>query len=162
DTDALRNAVAEVPVYARVTPQDKLRIVTALQERGEVVAVTGDGVNDGPALRAADIGVAMGRSGTDVAREAADMVLADDNFVTIYAAVEEGRTAFDNVRKVTLFLVATNVAEVVAVVAAVAAGWPLPLLAAQILWLNLATEGLQDIALAFEPPEGDVLDRKPL
>lgn len=162
DADTLRSAVAEVPVYARVTPQDKLRIVTALKERGEVVAVTGDGVNDGPALRAADIGVAMGRSGTDVAREAADMVLADDNFVTIYAAVEEGRTAFDNVRKVTLFLVATNVAEVVAVVAAVAAGWPLPLLAAQILWLNLATEGLQDIALAFEPPERDVLDRKPL
>lgn len=162
DDDALRKAVAEVSIYARVTPQDKLRIVKALRARGEVVAVTGDGVNDGPALRAADIGVAMGRSGSDVAREAADMVLADDNFITIYAAVEEGRVAFDNVRKITLFLIATDVAEALSVVAAVAAGWPLTLIAAQLLWLNLATEGLQDIALAFEPAEDDVLERKPL
>ncbi|MDI3340663.1 MAG: HAD-IC family P-type ATPase [Sphaerobacter sp.] len=160
--DALRQQVRRVQVYARVTPQDKLRVVLALKGLGEVVAVTGDGVNDGPALRAADIGVAMGRSGTDVAREAADMVLADDNFVTIYEAVREGRTAFDNVRKVTLFLVATNAAEVTAVVTAIAIGWPLPLLPAQILWLNLATEGLQDVALAFEPAEGDVLARKPI
>lgn len=162
DDAALHEIVTTVPVYARVTPQDKLRIVTALKDLGEVVAVTGDGVNDAPALRAADIGVAMGRSGTDVAREAADMVLADDNFVSIYAAVEEGRTAFDNVRKVTLFLVATNVAEVLAVVSAIAAGWPLPLLPAQILWMNLVTEGFQDVALAFEPPEGELLKQPPL
>ncbi|MBA4180726.1 MAG: ATPase [Anaerolinea sp.] len=152
---------ATVSVYARVAPEQKLRIVRALQSLGHVVAVTGDGVNDAPALKVADIGVAMGKSGTDVAREAADIVLADDNFVSIYAAVEEGRVTFDNIRKVTFFLVSTGVAEVIAIMVALVAGWPLPFLAAQILWLNLVTNGLQDVALAFEPGEPGVLKQPP-
>lgn len=161
DEAALRSRVGEVAVYARVSPEHKLRIVRALRDTGEVVAVTGDGVNDAPALKAADIGVAMGRSGTDVAREASDMVLADDNFVSIYAAVEEGRITFDNLRKVTFFLISTGAAMVIMILTALGAGWPLPLVAAQILWLNLVTNGLQDVALAFEPGEPGVLKRPP-
>jgi Ca2+-transporting ATPase len=161
DDAALRARVPEVPVYARVAPEHKLRVVQALQSHGEVVAVTGDGVNDAPALKAAEIGVAMGRSGTDVAREASDMVLADDNFVSIYAAVEEGRITFENLRKVTFFLISTGAAEVMAILATLLAEWPLPLLPAQILWLNLVTNGLQDVALAFEPGEPGVLRRPP-
>ena len=161
DQAALRTRVSEVPVYARVAPEHKLRVVQALQSRGEVVAVTGDGVNDAPALKAAEIGVAMGRSGTDVAREASDMVLTDDNFVSIYAAVEEGRITFDNLRKVTFFLISTGAAEVLAILAALVVQWPLPFLPAQILWLNLVTNGLQDVALAFEPGEPGVLARPP-
>jgi Ca2+-transporting ATPase len=157
----LRQRVRETSVYARVAPEHKLRIVRALQSHGEVVAVTGDGVNDAPALKAADIGVAMGRSGTDVAREAADMVLTDDNFVSIYEAVREGRVTFDNLRKVTFFLVSTGAAEVAAILTALVLGWPLPFLPAQILWLNLVTNGLQDVALAFEPGEPDVVRRPP-
>jgi Ca2+-transporting ATPase len=161
DDAALRVRVPEIAVYARVAPDHKLRVVRALQAQGEVVAVTGDGVNDAPALKAAEIGIAMGRSGTDVAREASDMVLADDNFVSIHAAVEEGRVTFDNLRKVTFFLISTGAAEVVAVLTALLAEWPLPFLPAQILWLNLVTNGLQDVALAFEPGEPDVLRRPP-
>jgi calcium-translocating P-type ATPase len=161
DDAALGARVAETAIYARVAPEHKLRVVQALRAAGEVVAVTGDGVNDAPALKAADIGIAMGRSGTDVAREAADMVLADDNFVSIHAAVEEGRVTFDNLRKVTFFLVSTGAAEVAMILVALGAGWPLPLVAAQILWLNLVTNGLQDVALAFEPGEPDVLQRPP-
>jgi len=161
DPAALRAAVGATAIYARVAPEHKLRIVQALRDRGEVVAVTGDGVNDAPALKAADIGISMGKSGTDVAREASDMVLADDNFVSIYAAVEEGRVTFDNLRKVTLFLISTGAAEVIMILTALAAGWPLPLVAAQILWLNLVTNGLQDVALAFEPGEPGVLRRAP-
>jgi calcium-translocating P-type ATPase len=159
--DELRRRVASVTVYARVAPEHKLRVVQALRSSGEVVAVTGDGVNDAPALKAADIGIAMGRSGTDVAREAADMVLADDNFVSIHAAVEEGRVTFDNLRKATFFLVSTGAASIVMILTALGAGWPLPMVAAQLLWLNLVTNGLQDVALAFEPGEPDVLQRPP-
>ncbi|MBN1205387.1 MAG: HAD-IC family P-type ATPase [Myxococcaceae bacterium] len=161
DEQALRQRVGTVSVYARVAPEQKLRVVRALQQAGEVVAVTGDGVNDAPALKAADIGVAMGRAGTDVAREASDMVLADDNFVSIAAAVEEGRITFDNLRKATFFLVSTGAATILVLLAALALGWPLPLLPAQLLWLNLVTNGLQDVALAFEPGDQGVLQRPP-
>jgi calcium-translocating P-type ATPase len=161
DDDELTRRLADTSVFARVSPEDKLRIVNRLQDHGEVVAVTGDGVNDAPALKAADIGVAMGEKGTDVAREASDMVLADDNFVTIVAAVEEGRVTFDNIRKVTFFLVSTGAAEIAAILTAVWLQWPLVFLPAQLLWLNLVTNGLQDIALAFEPAEKGVLRRKP-
>jgi calcium-translocating P-type ATPase len=161
DDEALRARVRHILVFARVAPDQKLRIVKALQANGEVVAVTGDGVNDGPALKAADIGVAMGRSGTDVAREAADMVLTDDDFVSIYAAVQEGRVTFDNVRKATFFLVSTGAAAIVSILAALVLGMPIPFVAAQLLWLNLVTNGLQDVALAFEPGEPGVLERPP-
>lgn len=159
--ERLQERVDEVSVFARVSPEEKLRIVRALERRGEVVAVTGDGVNDAPALKAAAIGIAMGRGGTDVAREAADMVLADDNFVSIAAAIEEGRVTFDNLRKATFFLVSTGVATIVAILFGVWAQWPLLMLPAQLLWLNLVTNGLQDVALAFEPGERGVLERPP-
>lgn len=161
DDGRLAEHVGRVSVYARVSPEDKLCIVRALQARGDVVAVTGDGVNDAPALKAAEIGIAMGDKGTDVAREASEMVLADDNFVSIVAAVEEGRVTFDNIRKVTFFLVSTGAAEIIAILVAVWLQWPLILLPAQLLWLNLVTNGLQDVALAFEPAEKGVLRRPP-
>jgi magnesium-transporting ATPase (P-type) len=157
----LRDRVIEVSVYARAAPEQKLRVVEALRATGQVVAVTGDGVNDAPALKAADIGIAMGQGGTDVAREASDMVLADDNFVSIYAAVEEGRVTFDNLRKVTFFLISTGAAAIFALLAGLALRWPLIFVPAQLLWLNLVTKGLQDVALAFEPGEHDVLRRPP-
>lgn len=159
--EELRQAVQRISVFARVEPEQKLRIVRALQANGETVAVTGDGVNDAPALRAAEIGVAMGKSGTDVAREAADIVLTDDNFVTIVAAVEEGRGAFDNLRKATFFLISTGAAMIFALPFAVLAGWPLPFYPAQLLWLNLVTCGLQDVAMAFEPKEPGLMRRGP-
>ncbi len=159
--DALAASLTEVDVFARVSPEHKLRITRAFQSLGHVVAVTGDGVNDAPALKAADIGAAMGLSGTDVAKEAADMVITDDNFATIFAAVEEGRVAFDNVRKTTFFLISSGVAEVLTVVASLLLGFPLPLLPAQLLWLNLVTNGIEDVALAFERAERDVRSRPP-
>lgn len=161
DDAELRRRAGYVSVYARMSPEHKLRVVRALQARGEVVAVTGDGANDAPALKVAEVGVAMGLSGTDVAREAADMVLADDNFISIWEAVREGRITFDNLRKVTFFLVSSGAAEIVAILTAVAAGWPLPMLPVQILWLNLVTNGVDDVALAFEPAERGVADRPP-
>jgi magnesium-transporting ATPase (P-type) len=157
----LERLVGEVSVYARVSPEQKLRLIRALRGRGDVVAVTGDGVNDAPALKQADIGAAMGRSGTDVAKEAADMVITDDNFATIFSAVEEGRVAFDNVRKTTFFLISGNVAAVLAVLASLVGGLALPFVAVQLLWLNLVTNGVQDIALAFEPGERHLIDRPP-
>lgn len=161
DDAALVARLPEVDIYARVAPEHKLRITRALRASGEVVAVTGDGVNDAPALAAAHLGVAMGRGGTDVAREASDMVLADDNFATITAAVEEGRVVFSNLRKVTFFLLSTGVGQVLAILAAVLLGWPIPFVPAQILWINLVTNGLQDVALAFEPGEPNLLKRRP-
>ena len=157
----MEEAVSTARVFARVAPHQKLELVDAARRVGHFVAVTGDGVNDAPALRAANIGVAMGKSGTDVAREAADLVISDDNFATIVAGIEEGRVAYDNVRKVIYLLISTGAAEVVLVGLALLAGLPLPLLAVQLLWLNLVTNGIQDVALAFEPSEGDVLDRAP-
>jgi magnesium-transporting ATPase (P-type) len=153
--------VQEVSVFARVSPQHKLRIVQQVMKHGEVVAVTGDGVNDAPALKAAHIGVAMGKSGTDVAREASDMVITDDNFASIFNAVEEGRVVFDNIRKATLFLIPTGLAAIVSILVAMALDVPIPYVAAQLLWINLVTNGLQDVALAFEPGEKDVIKRKP-
>lgn len=159
--DSLREAVRGARVFARVEPEQKLDIVRTLIAAGHFVAVTGDGVNDAPALRSAHVGVAMGKSGTDVAREAADLVITDDDFASIVAGVEEGRVAYSNVRKVVYLLIATGVAEIFLVLLAVAFGDPLPLLPAQILWLNLVTNGIQDVALAFEPGEGDELQRPP-
>jgi magnesium-transporting ATPase (P-type) len=159
--ERLTATIRTARVFARVTPRQKLQIVEAARAAGHFVAVTGDGVNDAPALRAANIGVAMGRGGTDVAREAAGLVISDDNFATIIAGIEEGRIAYDNVRKVIFLLVSTGAAEMVLVTLAVATGSPLPLTAAQLLWLNLVTNGIQDVALAFEPGQGDELDRPP-
>ncbi|MDA8218900.1 MAG: HAD-IC family P-type ATPase [Dehalococcoidales bacterium] len=153
--------VEEVSVYARAAPDHKLRVVRQLRRRGEVVAVTGDGVNDAPALKQADIGVAMGITGTDVAKEASDMVLADDNFATIYAAVEEGRIVFDNIRKVIMFLIPTGLGLVLTIIVSIAIRLPLPFLPAQVLWINLVTNGLQDVAMAFEPGEKDIGLRPP-
>ncbi|MFB0833434.1 cation-translocating P-type ATPase [Arthrobacter halodurans] len=161
DDHMLAATLEQVSVVARVSPVDKLRIVRVLQRGGRIVAVTGDGVNDAPALKAAAIGVAMGRSGTDVAREAADVVLTDDNFVTIVHAVEEGRVTFAAIRKTTYFLLSTGAAALVAVTLSVFAGTPLLFLPVQMLWMNVVTNGVQDIALAFEPAEGDELDRPP-
>lgn len=161
-TDAeLRERVRTVNVFARVSPEHKLRVVKALQANSETVAVTGDGVNDAPALRAADVGVAMGKSGTDVAREAADIVLADDNFVSIRNAVEEGRVAFKNVRNATFFLISTGAGSILMFLFAVMLGMPMPMLPAQLLWLNLVTNGLQDVAMAFEPGDKSIMRQRP-
>jgi len=160
DSPAFLKLVASTHVFARVTPIQKLQIVEALIRRGEFLAVTGDGVNDAPALRRANIGVAMG-SGTDVAKEISSMIVTDDNFSSIVSGVEEGRFAYDNVRKVIYLLVSTGAAEVMLFVAAILAGMPLPLLAVQLLWLNLVTNGIQDAALAFEGGEPGAIRRKP-
>lgn len=154
-------ALENVRVFARVTPHDKHRLVRLFREQGRVVAVTGDGVNDAPALKTAHLGVAMGKSGTEVAKQASDMVLLDDSFATIYEAVKEGRYVFENIKKVSFFLVSSGVGEVLAILAALAMGWSLPYTAVQILWINLVTNGLQDVALAFEPGEEHLAKRSP-
>ncbi|HEX2864541.1 MAG TPA: HAD-IC family P-type ATPase, partial [Deinococcales bacterium] len=171
DDRELGEAAREANVFARVDPVHKLRLVRALQAQGEIVAMTGDGVNDAPALRQADIGVAMGRAGSDVAKEAADMILADDNFATIVAAVEEGRAIFSNIRKFLRYLLSSNMGEVLTMFLAVvfapllglasASGVILPLLAAQILWINLLTDGPPALALALDPPSPQVMRRPP-
>lgn len=158
--DHLDRVLDRVNVFARVAPGQKLRIVERLKESDEVVAVTGDGVNDAPALQSAHIGAAMG-SGTDVAKEASDMVITDDDFASVYAAVEEGRTAFRNIRMATFFLLSTGAAEVLLIITTLALDWPLPLLPAQILWLNVVTNGIADVALAFEPGERALFRRMP-
>ncbi|MFH1015317.1 MAG: cation-transporting P-type ATPase, partial [Nitrospirota bacterium] len=161
-TDAdLFEKVRTVNVYARVSPQHKLRITEQFKKQGHIVAVTGDGVNDAPALKAAHIGVAMGKTGTDAAKEASDMVIADDNFASIFNAVKEGRIVFDNIRKVTFFLIPTGVAAILSILGTVVVGVPIPYVPAQLLWINLVTNGLQDVALAFEPGEKGIIDRPP-
>ena len=161
DDDALRHAAMETDVFARASPEHKLRLVAALQARGELVAMTGDGVNDAPALKAADIGVAMGHKGTDAAREAADLVLTDDNFATIARAVREGRVVFDNIKKSLLFMLPTNGGEAGVILLAVFAGLALPVTAGQILWVNMITAVTLSLALAFEPAEPGVMRRPP-
>lgn len=155
-------AVEQVSIYARVAPEHKLRIVESLKHHGGVVAMTGDGVNDAPALKRADVGVAMGKVGTDVAREAADMVLLDDNFATIVAAVEEGRTIYDNIRKFVLFSVAGNTGKILCVLLLPFAGMPMPLTPLQLLWLNLLTDGLLGLGMGVERPEPDLMQRRPI
>src|SRR3989338_6991475 len=161
DDEALRRAVRDVDVFARASPEHKLRLVTALQANGEIVAMTGDGVNDAPALKRADIGVAMGMKGTEVAKEAGEMVLADDNFATIAHAVKEGRTVYDNIKKAIVFIMPTNGGEAGIVLIAILFGMALPLTPVQILWVNMVTAVTLALALSFEPAEPDVMRRAP-
>ncbi|MFQ5950752.1 MAG: calcium-translocating P-type ATPase, SERCA-type [Candidatus Geothermarchaeales archaeon] len=159
--EELDNLVERVSVYARVAPEHKIRIVRSLKKRGHVVAMTGDGINDAPALKASDIGVSMGITGTDVTKEASDMILLDDNFSTIVAAVEEGRSVYDNIQKYIAYLLQTNIAEIAIMFFAVLLGFDLPLFAIQILWINLVTDGLPALALSFDPADPDIMERPP-
>ncbi len=160
--NTLEKEIEEFSVFARVTPEHKVRIVKAWQKRGAVVAMTGDGVNDSPALKSADIGIAMGKGGTDVAKNASDMILVDDNFVTIVEAVKQGRNIYDNIRKAIHFLIATNIGEIVTIFMGLVLGLKSPLLAIQLLWINLVTDSLPAIAIGLEPPEKDIMERKPI
>ncbi|PKO64126.1 MAG: carbonate dehydratase [Betaproteobacteria bacterium HGW-Betaproteobacteria-16] len=161
DDAELRRVVMGVDVFARASPEHKLRLVTALQKNDQVVAMTGDGVNDAPALKSADVGVAMGMKGTEAAKEAADMVLADDNFSTVARAIREGRAVYDNLKKFILFMLPTNGGEALVVIAAILFELTLPLSAAQVLWINMVTSSTLGLALAFEPPERNIMLRRP-
>lgn len=161
DEQKLNDRIESVSVFARVTAEHKVRIVESLKKRGNIVAMTGDGVNDAPALRAADIGIAMGRTGTEVTKEASDMVIADDNFATIVGAIEEGRRIYDNIRKGSSYLLAVSFAELATIFIAVALGYPIPLLAAQILWINVVAEEFPAIGLALEPAHEQIMKKKP-
>ena len=159
--ETLEKNIKDYSVFARVTPEHKVRIVKAWQKTGAVVAMTGDGVNDSPALKNADIGIAMGGSGTDVAKNASDMILTDDNFVTIVKAVKQGRNIYDNIKKAIHFLISTNIGEIVTIFMGLVLGLKSPLLAIQLLWINLVTDSLPAIAIGLEPPEKDIMQRKP-
>ena len=159
--EELDACVEEIAIYARVSPENKIRIVKAWQKKGQIVSMTGDGVNDAPALKAADIGCAMGITGTDVAKGAADMILTDDHFATIVDAVREGRGIYDNIKKVVGFLLGTNIGEIITVFLAMLMWHKSPLLSMQLLWVNLVTDSLPAIALGMEPVEADVMSRAP-
>ena len=160
--ETLKDEIKNASVFARVSPEHKVRIVKAWQKTGAVVAMTGDGVNDSPALKNADIGIAMGKNGTDVAKNASDMILTDDNFVTIVEAVKQGRNIYDNIKKAIHFLIATNIGEIVTIFMGLVLGMKSPLLAIQLLWINLVTDSLPAIALGLEPEEKDIMNRKPI
>jgi Ca2+-transporting ATPase len=159
DTE-LSERLKTVSVFARVNPEHKMRIIGAYRARGDVVAMTGDGVNDAPSLVAADLGVAMGNIGTEVAKEASDIVLLDDNLESIVSAIEEGRSIYKTIKKVILYLFSTSIGEVFTIIGALVLGYPLPILAAQIIWLNFVTDGFLDVSLAMEPKEKHLLDGK--
>jgi Ca2+-transporting ATPase len=161
DPEVMKALAEKVHVFARVSPAHKLQIVQALQRAGKVVAMTGDGINDGPALKAADIGIAMGNTGTDVAREVADVVLENDNLETMIVAISQGRTIYTNIRKSVHFLLSTNLSEIMVMFTAIAAGLGQPLNAMQLLWINLISDIFPGLALALEPPEPDVLSQPP-
>jgi Ca2+-transporting ATPase len=159
--EELLEKISEVKIFARVAPEHKVRITKLLKKKGEIVAMTGDGINDAPALKTADIGVAMGGRGADVTREVADLVIMDDNFATIVKAVEQGRGIYDNIRRVVAFLLSGNIAEVFIIFLAMLIGLPLPLIAIQILWINLVTDGLPALSLSINPIDKSVMNKKP-